>query len=478
MRTKWAQPEPQIFKTMTMMKGIEVLPTSIFQIIQTYVRRKDYNELMNCNRSTFQQIKYETIFYNLILPDRWSKVIPDLESSFGNFIKKRVKDPLRQIMILMDNPPLHFLEPYSYLFLKYPCKVIIDNDEFEIDDFNIFNNIYHVSLSTSEDIEIIESGFENVKILEINNFENLISISNINQSKTLEKVIIKNCMSCTEIDFPLDNCISLTIESTAVRRFRPLLPKIKRLHFSCQPLIHILPLDVIDILRLSTIEYAKIDARLPEGFDFTVFQNIPELALNHFKPPLTTFPSASPFLPFYGKHLLYIEGDMSLWGASSFTNLRRLDLARCNGVIDFQMMPELRQLLLSDSDAFQTIPSLPKLSYLYLARCEALVSIVPSQPSLHTLHINQCKKFKHLPDLRQQTMRFVRINRCDSVSDLSRLGKVVVLEIDSCDEIKSSEGLDSEQIGKLIFRKSSDRLPLRLGKSTENIQPFVSGFNF
>lgn len=461
------------------MKGIELLPTSIFQIIQTYVRNKDYHQLMNCNRSTFQQIKYETIFYNLILPDRWAKVIPDLdheESSFYIFIKKRVKDPLKQIMIIMDNPPLHFLEPYSYLFLKYPCIVIIDNDEFEIDDFNIFNNIYRVSLSTSEDIEIIESGFENVKILEINNFENLISISNINQSKTLEKVIIRNCMSCTEIDFPLDNCISLTIDSTAVRRFRPFLPKLKSLHFSCQPLSHTLPLDVVDILRLPTIEYAKIDACLPEAFDFTVFQNIPELSLNHFKPPLAKFTSATPFLPFYGKNLLYIEGDMSLWGTSSFTNLRRLDLDSCNGVIDFQIMPELRQLLLSDCAAFQTIPSLPKLSYLYLARCEALVSIVSSQPSLHTLHINQCKEFKDLPDLRQQTMRFVKISRCDSVSDLSKLGKVVVLEIDCCDEIKSSEGLDSKEIGKLIFRKSSDRLPLHLGKSTGNLQPF--GFNF
>lgn len=50
---------------------IEGLPLPIFQIIQTYLNEIDYRDLMNCNLSTFQPIKYETVKYTIIGPERW-----------------------------------------------------------------------------------------------------------------------------------------------------------------------------------------------------------------------------------------------------------------------------------------------------------------------------------------------------------------------------------------------------------------------
>jgi hypothetical protein len=50
---------------------IEGMPIPIFQIIQGFLIEQDYLDLMNTNLSTFQPIKYETVHYTLIGPERW-----------------------------------------------------------------------------------------------------------------------------------------------------------------------------------------------------------------------------------------------------------------------------------------------------------------------------------------------------------------------------------------------------------------------
>eukprot|EP01040_Poterioochromonas_malhamensis_P010983 gene10983-11970_t len=80
-----------------------------------------------------------------------------------------VKDSSKQISIHLSS-----FSEYARFTQRRPYKVKIDScvDMKDL-DFNVFNNIHHVSLRDCRGVERITSGFENVKILEISIFHNL-----------------------------------------------------------------------------------------------------------------------------------------------------------------------------------------------------------------------------------------------------------------------------------------------------------------
>lgn len=107
--------------------------------------------MANCNRFINERIKIETIQYYFIGPERWKKSHQhlneeELKNSFSHFINTKVKNPSMQIIISMKDISILLLQKYSYLF-SYPCKVTIDAiDDGKDFNFNVFNNISHVSL--------------------------------------------------------------------------------------------------------------------------------------------------------------------------------------------------------------------------------------------------------------------------------------------------------------------------------------------
>jgi hypothetical protein len=59
-----------------------MLPIVIFDIIHSYISHYDYRQLMNCNHHIFCEIKYETVYYDLI-----SHVLEDKLYSFSKVLK-------------------------------------------------------------------------------------------------------------------------------------------------------------------------------------------------------------------------------------------------------------------------------------------------------------------------------------------------------------------------------------------------------
>ncbi len=414
---------------------IERLPIAIFPIIQSFVSWRDYRYLMNCNRLIVKDIKYETNHLHFISKkgifniETRTCLVEELNESLYLRFCSRVKDPSKQISI-----HLSLFSEYAR-FTQRPYKVKIDScvDMKDL-DFNVFNNIHHVSLQDCRGVERITSGFENVKILELSIFHNLNRISKINQSKTLEIFHISCCFKCLQLYFPMDNVTTLRIGDTPISRL-PLLPRLKRFSFhSFVPIAG----DLLEILRLPTIEFAEICAPLPETVDVSVFQNVPDLTLNE----------SIPLFTFNGKRLVVLRSSFSSWSpSSSLKFLTKLELANYKGEIHFEPIRHLTHLRLLDCLNVTMIPTLPKLCSLTISDCPNLTTISPEQPSLHTLDIYKCSV--NLPNITNRIMRSVILTSSEikgrgSIDDHTAVRKIAYVEINGCPRFTSLSEINQQ----------------------------------
>ncbi len=427
---------------------IERLPLAIFPIIQSYVSWRDYRHLMNCNRSIVKDIKYETNHLHLITKSfnvsaAW--IVDRLSESSYLHLCTKVKDPSKQISIHTST----FSE--FFLYMQRPYKVKIDScvDMKDL-DFNVFNNIHHVSLAECGQVERITSGFENVKILEISMFHKLKSVNNINQSKTLDSINISFCSKCEEFNFSMDNVTTLMIWHTLVTRL-PVLPKLKWFSFRSRRYIGV---DILEVLRVPTIELVQIFALLPENVDVSIFQNIPDLTIY----PETD--SVLPSLSFSGKRLVLSGKTLTFGSSLSFEFLTKLELVNCESVINFEPMKNLTLLRLLDCLNVTMIPTLPKLCSLTISECPKLTMISPDQPSLHTLDIYKCSV--NLPNVTNRIMRSLILTS----SEIKGSGtidaiKVIHVEISGCIGFSSLKQLNWQPLpqtyqGVVKLRKLND----------------------
>ena len=88
-------------------------------------------------------------------------------------------------------------------------------------------------------------------------------------------------------------------------------------------------------------------------------------------------------------------------------------------------MQNLKRLIIIDCKELTFIPTLPKLSHLYIQGCGEL-HISPVQPSLLTLEV--FNSTSNLPNLSNQTMRSLILRTSNINGDIS-IGKVIKLEI-------------------------------------------------
>lgn len=401
---------------------IERLPFVIFPIIQSYLMVKDYGNLMNCNSSTFKEIKFATIHFHFVTTTH-----QDDESRESIFLKlqTQVKDPSKQISMTLYNLPN--LTPEYLNLTRPPFTLTVQDLQMEDVNFNLFNNIHHVCLQNFPNVQRISSGLQNVKILEIALFPELTEICNINQSKTLESITILMCEKCSLLNFPMDNVTKVIIDGTSMTHLPPI-PKLQHLSFYIEGSRIPIPSDILQLLLLPSIQSSELEGILPYDCDFRVFQNVPNLTMHYRKP---TFLSPTPFLPFYGTHLSLIYANLSFWFKSSFSFLRRLKLSCCRGAIDFASMQNLNHLIIIDHYELNFIPTLPKLCLLFIKGCDQ-IKISPHQPSLHTLEILDCTS--NLPNLSNQTMRSLVLKNSTINGNIS-IGKVVRLEIFGCNGI-------------------------------------------
>ena len=177
LKSKSYRPIPPKHDTSLFQKSgncIEGLPLSIFLIIKDFLSIEDYRDLMNCNLSTFQPIKYETVCYNLNGPERWSSMESVHEEKREEFVVNvigSVKDRSKQIAMTMHEIPCSLMMQHAHVFGGIH-RVRVSGDYAspeETIDFNIFNNIHEVYLESFQ-VDEISGGFKNVVHLMISSF--------------------------------------------------------------------------------------------------------------------------------------------------------------------------------------------------------------------------------------------------------------------------------------------------------------------
>jgi hypothetical protein len=117
------------------------------QLVQKFVREKEYRNLMNSNRATFQSVKHETVRLSLKISE---ELDPIKELKVIQLINS-VKDKSKQISISF----VRFfpaIMKYSHIYdgvWRVSVSAYCDFHQRLMEDFSftVFNNIYHLSLS-------------------------------------------------------------------------------------------------------------------------------------------------------------------------------------------------------------------------------------------------------------------------------------------------------------------------------------------
>ncbi len=453
--------------------SIEGLPLAIFLMIRLFLFESEYRLLMNCNLSTFQPIKYETVRYTLKGPERWkfidSVIEERKESFFLNILNNNVQNKSKQITISLKNISYEMFQRFSYLYQGI-CKIIVEveRDSFPSSiDGNLLNNIRHVYLKSIKGIQRIVGGLENVVSLKCEGLLDLRSIQT-NSSTMKELTVIArngwNYHQNNSIELPSQNIPKITLRM-------PLLTSIQSLG-KCEELIiegsaFNTPFSQETFERIKRmaldLKYLKLSCLLPpQCNDFSLLQNIPKLEIilhttstyqynNHLTSffPSSTIPQQFSFPIFYGKSLSLTRFDLSQWDLRRQSdptvckNLRTLHLTLCSGFIDFPMMPGLVSLSLTSCYEIQSIPSLPQLQTLKMSSCDRLMTISPIQNHLKRIELTRCSSLKDLSFISEiTTLQYLLIDDCKEIKNISMLGKVPQLLIKSCNNVTSLQGLN------------------------------------
>eukprot|EP01040_Poterioochromonas_malhamensis_P002194 gene2194-2336_t len=433
---------PQKYDTSLFQKRgdcIEGLPIPVFLMIRSFLSEKDYRALMNGNLATFQPIKYETVQYTLVGAERWDKIESSIapekrEKFFNTIIHHNVKDRSKQISLnLTGGMTFIDLKKRTHLFEGIQ-KLIVDQggkDYPPTFDCSVFNNIPHVVLKSLQGVRKIMNGFENVLKLEIIDCHNLKEIFKINEkTESLREIRILGC-AISSLQCSIKHIPNVTLDSKWLFSISSFGDH-ERLSINSEQELSISTLENLKN-HLTKLDYLKLKCSFPVAFNhsFHIFQNIPHLDIHY-----DVFRLTRPEFPlFNGKTLSVKMMNLSLWNASPklnvniLKNLSKLDLAYCNSLIHFPILPGLVELSM-ELCSVETIPRLKSLKVLEIRNCPKLAFISPVLPCLKEAVLIKCDMIEDLSFAAQsETLQSLRIIYCKRISDVSRLKAIPKLEL-------------------------------------------------
>jgi hypothetical protein len=151
-RKKTKQQHVQSGRSLRQMGSIERLPTVIFQLIQQYLRSKEYCQLINCRKETFSSINYETRRYSLCINGTAEEPLRRILNS--------VKDKSKQTAVMFFD--MNEAEIKTFVGICDGIEnLLVDGNPRRVTivaGFNngfpcpVFNNILHLSLRRISEI--------------------------------------------------------------------------------------------------------------------------------------------------------------------------------------------------------------------------------------------------------------------------------------------------------------------------------------
>jgi hypothetical protein len=371
---------------------------------------------MNTSHEMFDEIKRETIIYELISTHKRPLDLGTLSKVVG-----RVKDGKKQVVLIMRS-----VEPADLSILavvsQHLWKVRISTDlvQFPGDfDFSIFNNIPIVHLEGFMGVTRITSGLQNIQELKLSLYE-IASISNLTDHRSLRKLAIRwNAVK----EFPEQLPKTFLSDLCANHRLDDSILGFSS--FGSDPInMHHLFTRHLDCI---TLDVSKMKLTADQ---VSLLRDVRELRLINAYPTdpndEDNYTELPIFTSFNGQSLNLLGFNLSIWeNACDMPNLTSLILRECRSPATFPVLPKIVYLDLTEIVSLKAIPTLPtlrkldlhsisntilerqpKLIYFHLMKCDQIVyqDTVPP-PSLRTCCIFESKNMDVGPFLNVKTFR-------------------------------------------------------------------------
>lgn len=368
--------------------------SQLFQYIQSFLKTNEYIRLMNTSHEMFDEIKRETIIYELISTHKRPLDLGTLSKVVG-----RVKDGKKQVVLIMRS-----VEPADLSILavvsQHLWKVRISTDHIQFPgdfDFSIFNNIPIVHLEGFLGVTRITNGLQNIQELKLCLYE-LASISNLTNHRSLRKLAIRwNAVK----EFPEQLPKTFLSDLCANRRLDDSILGFSS--FGSDPInMHHLFTRHLDCL---TLDVSKMKLTLDQ---VSLLRDVKELRLINEYPTdpndEDNYTELPIFTSFNGNRLNLTGFNLLIWENScDMPNLTSLTLKECRSPATFPVLPKIVYLDLTEIVSLKTIPTLPTLRKLDLHSISNI--ILEKQPKLKYFIVMKCDEIVYqdtvpLPSLR------------------------------------------------------------------------------
>jgi hypothetical protein len=419
---------------------LEGLPTVIFLVLQEFLSDNDYLHLMNTNLANFQPIKFETMYYKLVGPNRLSQY----QSISVNLLRimNRVKSKSTQVSLRICKANQALVLKSAPLFEDIH-KLIIEG-EFNLGynsnfPFKVFNSIYHLELYCVRGIKTLALNSPRLTKLEIRHcsFQEIPAWNAGNQLDLLVYVF-----------WYTDSIISLPpfkgISDVTINTWSQITPEYfgNNHSITCHNSQKPIPMEIINRPSIfQSLTKLTLDCAFPDKnvYDLSFCSKILFLTIRNFcatdpRPPGPLFPV------FLGQEINLTGFSLSSWNNQVLPGLKKCNLERCHGLVEFPSVPNCRSLTLVGCIGLESLPGSAEmnlLTYLTVSNCSRFRSLSAyrnlRKASLRDCIVEDFSCFSHVKTL--------HLEWCHNLKDISVLNAIPKLTIHTCNGLCSPFGI-------------------------------------
>jgi hypothetical protein len=426
---------------------LDALPTAIFHILQGFLSSNEYLNLMNVSLSGFQSIKFETVHYSFVGPEKWSK-LGITEKGIVRILKS-VKDKSKQITMRFEKAKQETVVRYAQLFngihklsIEEQVRYSIRNKgAFKINfSFTVFDNIYHLKLANISGIKTLALNSPKLCKLEVCccQFE---EIKTWNDGNPLQSLVYLVSGHFSGPPIPTFKGIS----DVTINSWSQITPQSLGNHSSltCNCLSASMPLEILhQPFLLQQLTSLTLECKFPVGYtDFSFCGQIQFLSLKQgryysYASPTQNCPS---FPVFHGQEIRLRRFSLVSWNGECFKNLKKCFLEDCKDLIQFPSAPVVQELEFTSCADLVSLPEeLPFLSHLKVSSCSKFQTLF-FNPRLQETGLQYCSgDFKDYQFLSH--VKSLELQGCAGIDNMFPFGKIKKLTIQSCAAL-SMEGI-------------------------------------
>jgi hypothetical protein len=384
---------------------LDAIPTSVYRATQQYLLEREYRDFMNTSLSIFQTVKFETVYYNLLGPEKWlysgAWTTEEQENFVTTIINHCVKDKSKQISVSFSQATQEKIFKHLHLFADIHKVTIAGRPggvlyPFWVDDFPLqyFSNLSHVVLMNIGLPDRHFKGLPNVQKLELLDCA-FASFEMANPTNSLTYLRVVKHMFQLQLPSSLEN-ISF-VEINGFLKELPILGNNKS--FTLIPERCVLSLSDFNQMNQprfhANLQYLKLHCEFPvdfTDFSFTQYMAVVDLHCmagskqNCMVPVLTS------------TVIKLCNFNLQLWNNQILPNARKVWLKTCFGIQTLPSMPWVRELSLlyhfkqpNEKTVLEEVPSCATLRKLIINTCPDIGKI-GDYPVLKERNINGCPK--------------------------------------------------------------------------------------